>query len=575
MMAFMHQSFKLMKAAHRLWVFAAVVFCLFYPRVSSAQPSRVVRLQEQMALVIKRVSPACVRMWGFDTLLQQRTSGQFSGVVTKGGYILTAAHVTTPGITYQVMFPDGRVGIATALGKIEFADDKTRPDVALMKLVGKSDWPYAEMGNSAGLRAFQPCLSIAYPESLNQTQPTVRFGFVAEPLVTRGFIKSTCLMEPGDSGGPLFNANGEIIGLHSAIEVPEADNYDVPVNLYKKYWSALNAALVYHTLPEATSEMNEFSGKAQSAGIPALQNMASFAGAGNRYQKDAVSISSLINGKQQKIAGTPIALRGTLLEKTLGSSIIVSKSSMVGDTDIIIAGHKATVIRRDEKTDLVMLRIQASLPAGIELKDLIKAASKNMSEGAFLISPRVDTAAVIGILGGKPVSLPKISSAGFLGATAAHGSQPAKLFFIRPGSPATANDMRVADIVTHVGGTAISNAAALLIAMSGYWPGDTVIIKLKRGSEELVKSVVLTYPPEMKHNHPAEYFAGGKSRRRDGFAGVYVNDAVLKADQCGGPVFDIDGNLCGINIARFSRACSLFLGADEILRFVNYNAKRM
>src|SRR5476651_1894894 len=83
----------------------------------------------------RKVTPACVRMWGFDTLQHQRTSAQFSGVVVKGNYILTAAHVITPGNTYKVFFSNGEETIAEALGKIELSEDKTRPDVALMRIL--------------------------------------------------------------------------------------------------------------------------------------------------------------------------------------------------------------------------------------------------------------------------------------------------------------------------------------------------------------------------------------------------------------------------------------------------------
>ncbi|WP_214071803.1 trypsin-like peptidase domain-containing protein [Mucilaginibacter sp. dw_454] len=565
-MTIVHQSFKIVKVIYRLTFAVALVLCVFYPQVSSAQKSQALKLQEQLSSVIKRVKPACVRMWGFDTLAQQRTSAQFSAVVIKDGYILTAAHVSAPGNTYQVMFPDGRVGIATALGKIELSEDKTRPDVALMKMVSIGDWPYAEMGNSAELKPNQPCLSISYPETLNQSPPTVRFGHITEPRVTRGFIKSTCMMEPGDSGGPLFNADGEVIGLHSAIEIPEADNYDVPVNSYKKYWAALNVAMVYHTLPEATNTMDEFSGKKQPAGTSLLQDMASFTGVGKSYQKSIMSISSVLQGRNQTIAGTLISLKGTSLEKALGSFVVISKSSMVGDTDITVAGKKATVIKRDKETDLVMLRPGVSFPGGIDLK---RTSSGNIAEGTFLISPGIDTAAVVGILGSDRFDLPKVTGAGFLGATAQHASQPAKLYFVRAGSPAAKNDFRVGDIIAQLDGKPVENAAGFLDSMSTYWPGDIVTIKLKRGSEEFVKSIALTYPPQIKHDHPAENFAGGKSLRRDGFNSVYVYDAVLKADQCGGPVFDINGNFRGINIARFSRACTVILSVSDVIQFLN------
>lgn len=64
-----------------------------------------------------------------------------------------------------------------------------------------------------------------------------------------GFLQSTCLMEPGDSGGPLFDANGNVVGIHSAIDVSEKENFEVPVDLYRTYWSALQQPRTYGEYP--------------------------------------------------------------------------------------------------------------------------------------------------------------------------------------------------------------------------------------------------------------------------------------------------------------------------------------
>jgi serine protease Do len=86
-----------------------------------AQPVNVKKLEETIRGAIQKAYPASVRIYGYDTVLKQQMSAQFSGVVvSKAGDILTAAHVTVPGKTYKVTFPDGREGIAIALGKIVF-----------------------------------------------------------------------------------------------------------------------------------------------------------------------------------------------------------------------------------------------------------------------------------------------------------------------------------------------------------------------------------------------------------------------------------------------------------------------
>src|SRR4051812_42456405 len=108
-----------------LWV------AIYLPSAVLCQKLDAGKLQMQLHKAIKLAYPASVRMWGFDTLAKQQMSAQFSGVVvSKQGHILTAAHTTMPGKTYKVMFPDGKECIALALGKIEFAENKTRPDVA-------------------------------------------------------------------------------------------------------------------------------------------------------------------------------------------------------------------------------------------------------------------------------------------------------------------------------------------------------------------------------------------------------------------------------------------------------------
>jgi serine protease Do len=549
-----------------------IVISLVLPLAAVAQHKAAIQLQQQVIDAIARSRPACVRMWGFDTLLNQRNSGQFSGVVVKDGYILTAAHVVTPANTYRVMFPDGRSCIAVALGKIEFSEDKTRPDVALMKIVTKGAWPFAEVGHSALLQAYTPCISIAYPESLNLDKPTVRFGVVTEPLNDRGFIKSTCIMEPGDSGGPLFDINGRVIGIHSAIEVPEKDNYDVPVDLYTKYWQALSTAITYHALPQQNAVINQDAQQRNTYPIPEIKDMEAFAKPGNDQPGACVSIVSNLSNQAQKVLGTVISLRGTPFEKTLGTSIIISKSSMVGDSVMIARPYAkrifAKAIMRDKETDLVLLHMASPIAGGITFKQLEDSAIKTMKQGAFLISPQVDTPAVVSILSSTSTDLPKISSAGFAGATAARDSKPAKIYFVRPGSPAALNDIKVSDVVVQVGQTDVDSAAAYATALLKYWPGDTVNIHIKRGNQDLNRKLLLTYPPQINHNHPAEYFAGGKSARRDGFTQVYTNDAVLKPEQNGGPVFSLDSKFYGIQMARYSRANSVLLPAESLGAFI-------
>jgi len=215
-MTFIKNTFKTALLLLLLLISAQCFSQKFHPR----------KLEETLSLAIKKAYGASVRIWGFDTLKKTQTSAQFTGVVvTAQGHILTAAHVNQPGNTYLINFPDGKSYIASGLGEIEFTQNKMFPDVAMMKIIEKGVWPYAEMGWSSSLKIDEPCLSIAYPETLNQTLPTIRIGRITDLKNQYGFIQSTCIMEPGDSGGPLFDHLGRVIALHSAIGIAEDENY--------------------------------------------------------------------------------------------------------------------------------------------------------------------------------------------------------------------------------------------------------------------------------------------------------------------------------------------------------------
>lgn len=495
---------------------------------------------------IEKAYPATVRVWAWDTTSRQQMSAQFSAVVVSPqGDIFTAAHTTVPGTTYKVMFPDGKATIAVALGKIELADDPMIPDVSMMKIITPGNWPYAEIGYSSSLKLDQPCISIAYPESLNQALPCVRFGHITSLRDERGFLQSTCIMEPGDSGGPLFDCLGRVIGIHSAIGVPESENHEIPVDLYRKYRTALGTAKKYNALPDVTDTVGQ---DPLVAPIPQYKLPEGLPVA-------CQLITSKIKDKEEKIYGTLFT-----------NGYIVSKNSMVGtDPEIHINGKviKAVVLSRNRIKDLVLLKVNVKLPEGIT-----PSKSVALEPGQFLISPNPDTANTISVVGSLPLDLPKISSAGFLGASIAYKDGPMVLTFVRRNSPAAENDLKEGDELISINSVSIDKAEKYYNELQKYWPDDTVSVQLKRQGVPYTKQIVLAWKPVIASNHPAEMFAGGKSIRRDGFTGVFVHDAILTPNRCGGPVFDMAGNFKGINIARYSRTATVVMPADIVYEFM-------
>lgn len=515
-----------------------------------------------MATVLQKAYPASVRMWGLDTSTHKQMSAQFSGVVVSAdGYILTAAHTTTPGFTYLVMFPDGKEAIAQALGKIEMAEDRTVPDVSMMKILTPGTWPHAEMGYTTSLKEDEPCVSIAYPESLNQRLPTLRFGRIVTAHNEKGFIQSTCLMEPGDSGGPLFDLLGRVIGIHSAITNGEQYNFEVPVELYRKYYMALREAKKFNSLPEQSEKVDADPQATAIQSWPQLKDLkAAFTQADARLTQYCVWIS----GGGKKAQGAIFSVGS--------QTYIVSKSSQVSDAASVFYGKKqleAKLMARDRETDLVLFQLKTPLKTGIV------TTATPVAIGKLLLSPLAERSAVVSVAGSQPFSLPKFYSAGFLGASVPYKQGPMRFSMVRPSSPAGINGLQEGDEVVAMNGVTMQKPEDYGATLQQLWPGDTVLMQLKRGDSAYSSRIVLAEKAQQPPSgHPAESFAGGKSPRRDGFNAVFAHDAILQPEDCGGPVFDTDGNFKGINIARFSRTSSLAIPADEVFRFINEKSAR-
>ena len=134
-------------------------------------------------------------------------------IVSKEGHILTNRHVIAQMEKIEVQLTDGRVEPATVIG----ADDQT--DIAVLKIEAKNIEPLA-LGDSDQVRVGQLVFAIGNPFGL---QETVTQGIVSakgrRAVADSGveFFQTDAAVNQGNSGGPLLNLRGEIIGINSAI----------------------------------------------------------------------------------------------------------------------------------------------------------------------------------------------------------------------------------------------------------------------------------------------------------------------------------------------------------------------
>lgn len=188
-------------------------------------------LQQQAQATIERVLPAVVAV------------GPGSGVViSEDGYVLTVAHVgTRAGRRIWVTFPDGRRVQGRTLGN----DDGV--DAGLVKIVEEGPWPHVPMGKSSGLQEGQWCLAMGYPVSFERGKPAaVRIGRVLRNLP--GMVVTDCTIMGGDSGGPLFDLDGNVIAVSSRCDMRLTTNIHVPVDCYHDTWARLVAGEDFNSL---------------------------------------------------------------------------------------------------------------------------------------------------------------------------------------------------------------------------------------------------------------------------------------------------------------------------------------
>ena len=217
-------------------------------RVSDAAPTAPLAPGSNVIVdAVAKVGPAVVRidttkrvvnplggLFGQGPSIQQQ-QGLGSGVITRSdGVILTNAHVVEGASEVTVTLPDGR----TFTGKVLGGDPLT--DVAVVKVVA-SKLPVAPLGDSDRVRPGEWAIAIGNPLGLDNT---VTAGIISAIQRTNAvgegqrvpYIQTDAAVNPGNSGGPLINDRGQVIGINTAIrQAPGAGlSFAIPINVARK-----------------------------------------------------------------------------------------------------------------------------------------------------------------------------------------------------------------------------------------------------------------------------------------------------------------------------------------------------
>jgi serine protease Do len=160
--------------------------------------------------------------------------GSGSGVIISAdGLILTAAHVSS-GVKKKVtvVLEDGTKLKGETLGLV--ADT----DAAMVKIIEKGSWPFVEIDRSDSARLGDWVFALGHSGGFDKERGSVvRVGRLVR--MANSTFQSDCILIGGDSGGPLFDLTGKLVGIHSRVGQQLQMNMHVPMSEFTKNWDGM------------------------------------------------------------------------------------------------------------------------------------------------------------------------------------------------------------------------------------------------------------------------------------------------------------------------------------------------
>jgi S1-C subfamily serine protease len=513
-------------------------------------------LQAAIRAVLEKVRPSVVRIG------HGKPPIFLSGIIiTNNGLIVTAGHTScSVGESMEIHMPGDKMVNGTLLAKLK------EPDLALVQIAEKEAWPAVDIGRSDTISNRDPLLALGFGDSnlygpFGSVPPcSVRLGYRLEllPRQQTGLLRTTVQACVGDSGGPLFDLTGSLVGILSRVDSGTSSLY-VPSQLLLRTWNKLAGQ---RPAPARSS-----------ASRPRVETFADLTARGiHAVQPSVVEVRG--NGRWAAVGAY------------VGDGFIATKASELGPSVAVVVGKDLEVFARvaasDPHRDLALLQ----LPAPDFAQGLVAinwADVQDVPVGSLLaaVTPPAFTPPT-GIVSVSARTVPPIAGCLPVAVRDANGGVEITdmfdydLWLPRPPLP-----LRRGDVITHVAGIPTANRDAfnkLTFAGATLGPhprvkGEPVPVTCVRQgkTEETMVHLHSQATVFTQLTHPYSY-------RYSGFAAAIASDLGARPEHCGAPVVDADGRVIGLLIARAPFMESLILPGSEIrsaLEAMRKSAKAM
>lgn len=219
------------------------VFVLFASAIWSVAEELEISVADLLSLEAKVGEVSKTGLASTVALVSERTGSSGSGVlVSADGLILTAAHVVQGMEEVDIYFADGRKWRGKVLGA------NFSKDIGMVRMNDAGPWPFVELGGSAVLKAGDWVVALGHSAGFDPARtPPVRFGRVMSEG-PGNYFTTDCTLIGGDSGGPLFDLEGRLVGVNSSIGVSWKNNNHAGIDGFVEDWDRLIAGEAWGVL---------------------------------------------------------------------------------------------------------------------------------------------------------------------------------------------------------------------------------------------------------------------------------------------------------------------------------------